>query len=133
MRMKLIAVLAATLAPGLASASCEVPADHVEQRQCSERQVAQLSRQVQEAQQLIRARISAWDEEPEHKVRSLALFNQSVRQFRTYQADQCEFEASVAAGGNGAGDMRLECQIGLYSHYLKSLQEQATWFEAPHA
>lgn len=133
MRTTFTALIATMLAPGFAFASCEVPTDHVEQRQCLERKVAQLAQEVQSAQELVRARIDAWDEEPYYKSKSLALFNEAASQFQAYQASQCEFEASVAAGGNGAGDMKLDCQINLYDTYFKYLQEQVTRFEAPHA
>jgi hypothetical protein len=133
MRTKLTAVLVTMLTSGLASASCEMPSDHVELRECLERKVDQLSQEVNAAQQIVRDKIAAWDEEPYYKSRSLELFDQATSQFKVYQASQCQFEASAAAGGNGAGDMRLSCQIDLYKVYLKSLNEQATWFDPPHA
>ena len=133
MRMKLATFLAAILVSGVASASCERPLDHVEQRRCSKREAIRLSRDVRVAQQLIRTRIASWDEDPANKSRTLALFNKAATQFRSYQTRQCEFEASAAAGGNGASDIRLSCQITLYGAYLKSLQKQAAWFESQHA
>ena len=128
MRMKSIALLV-LLASGPACASCEAPADHVEQRQCLGAAADRLTREIHQAQHLVRAGIAAWDVEPGDKARSL----KSTRQFQIYKARQCEFEASSAAGGNGAGDMQLACGIRLMSAYLKDLEAQAALFPSPHA
>jgi len=133
MRIEIATFLSAMLVSGLASASCKNPVDHVEQRQCSEREATRLSREVRAAQNVVRDKIATWEQEASYKATSLSLFNNAATQFKAYLARQCEFEASAAAGGNGTSDMRLECQIALYGAYLKSLQEQAAWFESPHA
>jgi hypothetical protein len=60
--------------------------------------------------------------------RSLKLFNLSTTAYARYRKFQCEHEASSAAGGNGAGDMRLSCQVLLDAAYLKSNQEKIDGF-----
>jgi hypothetical protein len=133
MRMKLVVLIVVILFPGLAAASCANPTDHVDERQCLKNEVSKLSREVLAAQQLVRTRIAAWDQELSYKSRTLTLFDKAAIQFHNFLARQCEFEASVAAGGNGASDMRHGCQIELYRSYLKSLQEQASRLAPPHA
>ena len=133
MRIKFLAVLILAIVPGLASAACSDLPSHAEQRHCLELEAAKLSQQIETTQGVLRDRIAAWDEDANYKSRALALLASAASQFKAFTTAQCAFEASAAAGGNGAGDRQLECQISLGMAYLKSLQEQATWFPPPHA
>jgi hypothetical protein len=133
MRIKSLALVIFLTTPGLAFAACSDFPSHAEQRHCLELEAAKLSHQIEMTQAVLRDRISAWDEDAGYKSRALALFVSAASRFQAFTAAQCTFEASAAAGGNGAGDMQLECQISLGRAYLKSLQEQATWFPSPHA
>jgi hypothetical protein len=133
MRITSLAVLILLIAPGLAFAACSDVPSHAEKRECLELEAAKLSKQIERAQAALRNRIAAWDEDARYKSRALALLASSEGKFQAFTAAQCAFEASAAAGGNGAGDMQLECQISLGAAYLKSLQEQAAWFPPPHA
>lgn len=83
---------------------------------------------VQAAQQLLRQRIGRWSEDPPERTRTRALFDDAANGFARFRQAQCDYEASVAAGGNGAGDMRLRCEIDLDEAYLKSIQSQSAWF-----
>jgi len=127
--MKIIAFLFIILFTGSVSASCDDPVDHVEKRHCSENLYNELVQEVVSTQQLIRDKISAWDQEPEYKSASLVFFDQAAKAFQAYQQEQCEFDASEAAGGNGAGDLRLECKILLYSSYLEHLKNKVSAFK----
>jgi hypothetical protein len=49
------------------------------------------------------------DDEVEVKNRILKNFDAATEQFKRYRTAQCEFEASSAAGGNGADD--LDCSV----------------------
>jgi hypothetical protein len=53
------------------------------------------------------------DDEVEVKNRILKNFDAATEQFKRYRTAQCEFEASSAAGGNGADDIRLQCEVRL--------------------
>ena len=127
--MKILALIAVILFSGSVSASCDMPMDHVEQRKCSEHLFNELSHKVISAQQSLRNKITTWDQEPEFKAAALANLDKAVHAFQTYQSEQCEFDASVAAGGNAANDLRIECKIRLYSSYLKYIQEQILSFK----
>ena len=132
MLMKLTALLL-LLASWPALATCQAAIDHVEERRCAEQTVAHLSQEIGDVQRLVRERILAWEEDPLCKERALDLFEAAAKQFEIYRKKQCEFEASAAAGGNGAGDMQLDCQARLGAAYLKALKAQAGWFPPPHA
>ena len=101
---------------------------HASERACWIKAVEKSNALVHSAQESLRKRIKSWDEDAEYIERTLVLFDESTKRFSRYRQSQCEFEASSAAGGNGAGDMRLSCQIALDESYLRSLNEQSTWF-----
>ena len=71
---------------------------------------------------------STWSGEAVWRHYSLAAFNKATKQFRSYRKAQCDFEATAAAGGNGAGDMQLECQVELDKPYLELLHKEITLF-----
>jgi hypothetical protein len=75
-------------------------------------------------------RIQAWDEDQGYKAETLRFFRISIDQYFQYRTARCDFERSAAAGGNGAGDMALECQIDLDDNYIRSISEQGKWFKA---
>lgn len=132
MRIKLLIAPAIFSAPSCAFAVCNELSSHAEQRQCLEQEAVTLSRKIETAQDILRDRIAAWDEEPSYRSEARALLATAASQFRSFTAAQCAFEASAAAGGNGAGDVMLACQITLGTAYLKPLQEQAAWFPPSH-
>jgi hypothetical protein len=109
--------------------NCEtLSSGHAEERACWIKAAEQSSADVQAAQKLHRERIKRWSEDAAYMERSLMLFDESTQQFSRYRQSQCEFEASAAAGGNSAGDIRLKCQIALDEAYLRSLHGHVTWF-----
>ena len=114
----------ASAAPDCGGRSC----DHASERACWIKAAEKSKALVHSAQESLRKRIKGWDEDAEYIERTLVLFNESTKRFSRYRQSQCEFEASAASGGNGAGDMRLSCQIDLDETYLRSLRIQSTWF-----
>lgn len=116
-----------------ANEDCSAAIDHSAQRDCliraEQASRAALAREVKS----IEARIAMWNEDSDEKARSLADFRLANRRYQAFRSAQCEFEASVAAGGNGAGEMRLECQISLDDGRIKLLKEQALRFRPPGA
>jgi hypothetical protein len=133
MRIELLMAIFLLAAPISVLAACSDQSDHSLQRKCLEQKEAALSSHIRASEDIIRARISGWDQEPQYKSDALALFNSASEKFRSFMTAQCNFEASSAAGGNGAGDMRLGCRISLSERYLGSLKAQAARFSPPHA
>lgn len=127
--MKFFTLITVLFFSGSVSASCAAPRDHVEQRACSTLRLDALAHQVLAAQHTLRDKITTWDEEPEYKAAALANFDNAARAFQRYQAQQCAFDASLAAGGNNASDLRIECNIELYSSYLKYIQAHVAAFK----
>jgi hypothetical protein len=116
----------------LSAPACGDAPDHASERACWVKAARNSNARVHAAQELQRQRIERSDLEVASKSRALALFNAAATTFARYRQAQCEYEASAAAGGNGAGDMRLSCQVALNEAYLKSFQAQTSWFSQPH-
>jgi hypothetical protein len=116
----------------LSAPTCGDAPDHASERACWVKAARNSNARVRAAQELQRHRIKSSDLEAAFKSRALALFNMAATTFAQYRQAQCEYEASAAAGGNGADDMRLSCQVSINEAYLKSIQAQASWFSAPH-
>ena len=109
-----------------AQAECRWTSDvsHAEYRECLESEANETNQEVLATEQAIAARIRAADEEESYKNQSIELLRISGEAFRKYRTAQCEYEASTAAGGNGAGDLRLRCQIELDKAYIERLKER---------
>ena len=120
-----VLVLGVAWAPN-AQAECRWKSDvsHAEYRECLEREANQTNQEILATEQAIVARIRAADEEDGYKNQSIELLRTSGEAFRKYRTAQCEYEASTAAGGNGAGDLRLSCQIELDRAYIERLKER---------
>lgn len=117
------ALLCSTLAgSAYASTQCGREKDHVGYRKCLEKKALQSRVKLDQAMALLARRIDSRDEELEYRQRTQARLQQSFGLFQRFRESHCEFESSLAAGGNGAGDMRLQCEAELNSRYTKSLQ-----------
>ena len=133
MYLRAVALVVLFSLAGLASAAPDCggrSSSHAGERACWIKAAEKSDLLVRSAQESLRKRIKSWDENAEYIERTLVLFDESTKRFSRYRQSQCEFEASAAAGGNGAGDMRLSCQIALDETYLRSLHEQSMWFSA---
>ncbi len=118
----LISTIASGQDAALAEEQCFKLASHAEARACLEARSQQSALAVQQAESSLRAAFLKWDQEPQYRARSIAALNDSSAKFRQYRESQCEFQAAVAAGGNGAGDRRLLCNIGLNLRRTAELQ-----------
>jgi uncharacterized protein YecT (DUF1311 family) len=86
---------------------------HAEYRACLQ-QAAELSlKEVDMAEKQLSQRIADADEEGAYKKNGQALLRESAASYRNYRSAHCDFEAGTAAGGNGAQDLRLQCQVDL--------------------
>jgi hypothetical protein len=102
---------------------CRNVDSHAEQRECLEQLAALTAAEVSDAQIKMQKRITQYDDKAQIKNGILRRFLESTQQFSLYRTAQCEFEASSAAAGNGAGDLRLQCEIRLNRAYVSRLQE----------
>jgi hypothetical protein len=127
-RILLLLVFVFQSAAALAVPSCGDAPSHASERACWTKAANDSAARVKAEQAKQRQRIEHWGQDPPERARSLALFNKAASQFVRFRQAQCDYEASAAAGGNGAGDMNLSCQVALDESYLKSLHEQARWF-----
>jgi uncharacterized protein YecT (DUF1311 family) len=111
-----------------ASTDCGSATSHADQRDCLGRSASASRAELEKVRASLVKRIETWDEDPVYRQRSLTLLKQSFMHFERFRNSECEYEAAAAAGGNGAGDMRLKCQVDLNKQYAESLQKQLNWF-----
>ncbi|WP_081897415.1 lysozyme inhibitor LprI family protein [Massilia sp. BSC265] len=117
--------------PASATAGCGREKDHVDYRECLERKASQSRVELEQALALLGKRIDSWDEEFVYRRRAHAHLQQSFELFQRFRESHCQFEASLAAGGNAAGDMRLHCEAELNNQYATSLRSRMTHVAAP--
>jgi uncharacterized protein YecT (DUF1311 family) len=130
MHAQIILFAACLLLPDGARAQRNAPAEeqcfelgsHAESRACLEVLARQSADEVKLAEIALRAALQRWDQEPEHRSRSLAALRASSLSFARHRQAQCEFLSSLAAGGNGADDRRLLCQIELGQRRVSELR-----------
>lgn len=125
------ASMAACLLPIAAvhAQDCSAVVEHAAMRACLERLAAKTDAQLQALEKRVAARIALWDQDPVYIHGQQARFKADERAYRAYRAAACEFDADAAAGGNGAGDMRLQCRIDLDRARMVRLKERLGWFD----
>lgn len=117
---------------GAASANadpCAGASSHAEERSCLESMFGEAEKRLVKAEVRTAAKIAAWDEEPEYRNKSRKALLAANLAFRKYRASQCEYAWTLAAGGNGATDMRLTCAIELTESRITQLDAYATGLE----
>ena len=92
------------------AASCSAKFGHADQRTCLEQKASARQERIAIAERRVREAIAHWDQEQTYRDQSVALLNASRKAYLTQRKATCEVEASAAAGGNGAGNSRLQCQ-----------------------
>lgn len=117
-------------AADVSSEPCSQPSSHVEQRSCLESLLRETDARLVHAEQTTVAKLAAWDEEKEYRSKSQKALLASNSVFRVYRASQCDFVWSLAAGGNGASDMRLSCAIELTENRIRQLDEYSRGLES---
>lgn len=106
----------------LAEDQCFNSASHAEARACLEARAKESALAVKNAENSLRSTLSNWDQEQEYKKRSISKLDTAAIQFQRYRKAECELQASLAAGGNAAGDRRLLCCIALDEKRVAELQ-----------
>ena len=102
---------------------CSDGRSHVEMRACLQAKAQTSAGELRKAEDEMRRSLMAWREEPIHVKRSLSEFEASLKQFSRYRQQHCELVASLAAGGNGQGDLRLSCIYELNAKRMAQLQQ----------
>lgn len=107
----------------------DINISHAERRGCWQILADSTAAELAVTQTDMKKRIVQADVETIVKDRILQRFLESVQQFSRYRTTQCEFEASVTAGGNSAGDLRLQCEVRLNRTYVSGLKELQVFYE----
>lgn len=102
---------------------------HAEIRACLDRLTASVEAELQRMEARLASRIALWDAEPPDVRRALQLLDVDRKAYRAYRAARCELQASAAAGGNGAGDLRAMCMIEQDRVRIALLRAQLDRFE----
>lgn len=127
--MKLVIFLTLSLQYLIAMAAeishrpCADASSHVEQRSCLEALYQKTDASLIQVEKSYIEKLANWDGEQHYRLRSRKAFKDSISAFRAYRSSQCEYFWSLAAGGNGATDMRLSCAIELTESRIKQLDE----------
>jgi uncharacterized protein YecT (DUF1311 family) len=130
--VKVTAFLALALSYTMAGAAdlsfspCSEASSHVEQRSCLESLFKETEARLARAEESTLAKLGVWDEEPEYRSVSRKALLASSSAFRMYRTSQCDYVWSLAAGGNGATDMKLSCAIELTESRIKQLEAYST-------
>lgn len=82
-------------------------------RQCLQLQRAQSEATLRATELAVVQTLNNWQEHPQNKEKATAAFHRSSVQFLRYRQEQCELQASLAAGGTGTSHRRLLCEIAL--------------------
>jgi uncharacterized protein YecT (DUF1311 family) len=101
---------------------------HAGYRECLENKALEREKLIAAAEQSVRDAITHWDEEPNDRKRTADLFAKSRRAYYDHRTATCEVMASTAAGGNGASDLRLECQERLDTEWYAHLKRLVARF-----
>ncbi len=103
---------------------CASAVDHVTMRKCLEDAATFANNDLKKVETKLIASLESWDQDQNWKDEAITRLKDASTAFRSYQKNQCDFEASTAAGGNAAGDLRAECIYRLATERTKILLEQ---------
>jgi uncharacterized protein YecT (DUF1311 family) len=98
--------------------------DHVGMRKCLQQAAKAANNELIKAENKLISLLHSWDQDQNWRDMAIERFKLAATAFRRYQKQQCDFEGSRAAGGNGAGDMRLACIYRLAKERTKLLLKQ---------
>jgi len=128
-RSALVLLLSFACIAAVVQACAAVPAEecgrkpsHVEERACYLELARSSGAELDRVQRELAGQVERWDQEADDRQRTKSLLLASFERFKAFRAAQCEAEASLAAGGNGAGDMRLSCVARLNRSRITGLR-----------
>jgi len=117
------------LAIGQRSANAETAClgllGHADARSCLIAEAAKSDSRLQGAERDLRQAVKNWQEDESYKRTALAAQMRAHAEFLRARSAQCEFQATLAAGGNGADDRRLLCWIELNDRRVSAVQSIA--------
>ena len=117
-----ILAVSATAAAAASGPECGQAGSHAEERTCYEKAFQASLAELRQAEGKFLESLQAWDVEPNYKQNTKAKFLVASKQFAAFRAVQCEVAASLAAGGNGAGDLRLSCLVEVTRGQIAAIQ-----------
>ena len=102
---------------------CSSKGSHVEMRACLQTKANDSLNELRKAEDDMRKALAGWNQDTEDIRQSISRFDTSVKQFNLFRKLQCEFIASLAAGGNGQGDLRLSCIYELNENRITQIEQ----------
>ena len=93
-------------------------------RECLQQRAARSEAQLKAVEAATLKAVNDWKDTPSNRQRSARELKASIALFRRFREHQCEFEASLAAGGTGGSHRRLLCRIELDEQRMQYLQLQ---------
>jgi Lysozyme inhibitor LprI len=113
--------------------TCSAKNDAVGQRECMERLAERTNAELDGLEARIRAQVPLWDAEDDgmevYRRQFGERLNAGITAYRHYRTAQCDMWAARAAGGNGADDMRLSCQVELDCQRVADMSDLLEAFE----
>jgi uncharacterized protein YecT (DUF1311 family) len=103
---------------------CSRLPSHVEVRDCLESAARQSGQDLERAQRELSARLQQWQQEPEYKRASTEALRRATERFEQFRDAQCEYVASLSAGGNSASDRRYLCLVELNVQMTRHLESE---------
>ena len=103
---------------------CASSVDHATMRKCLEDAAKSANDELTSTENKLIASLKGWDQDKIWQDKAIERLKGASSEFRKYQKQQCDFEASTAAGGNAAGDLRADCIYRLAKERSKRLLEQ---------
>ena len=97
---------------------------HANQSECLIDKAAQSAIDVQKAERTFLDALAKSGNPPAEIQRASLALSASSKAYESFRQIHCDFIATLALGGNGAGDRRLLCQIELDRRRLKDLRAE---------
>lgn len=104
---------------------CGRKPSHAEERACYVELARSTAAELDRVERELARQVEQWDQDAEYQQRTRSLLLASFERFKSFRDAQCEAEASLAAGGNGAGDLRLSCVARLNRGRIAELRAVA--------
>jgi hypothetical protein len=104
-----------------AEAECYALRSHAEWTECLEARAQMSAKARLDAEARLRDALEHWDEDSDEKARAKSAYLASAADFTHWRTSQCNFMASLSAGGNSAHDRVLSCEIQLDSDRAAAL------------
>jgi len=101
---------------------CGRKPSHAEERGCHVELARSSTAELGGVERELAGQVEQWDQEAEYKQRTRSLLLASFERFKSFRDAQCEAEASLAAGGNAARDLRLSCVTRLNRRRIAELR-----------